>query len=61
MTPLNKLIGYEAAAKIAEALGGEGRHGTRGGHRPRGYVERGELTEEQLDEKLDLLSMTHAG
>jgi fumarate hydratase, class II len=26
-----------------------------------GYVERGELTLEQLDEKLDLLSMTHAG
>ncbi|MGO1839974.1 MAG: aspartate ammonia-lyase, partial [Candidatus Microbacterium stercoravium] len=26
-----------------------------------GYVERGELTEAQLDEKLDLLSMTHAG
>lgn len=26
-----------------------------------GYLERGELTAEQLDEKLDLLSMTHAG
>ena len=26
-----------------------------------GYVERGEITEEQLDEKLDLLSMTHPG
>ena len=26
-----------------------------------GYVERGELTEEQLDAKLDLLSMTHPG
>jgi len=26
-----------------------------------GYLERGELTEAQLDEKLDLLSMNHAG
>lgn len=26
-----------------------------------GYVERGDLTLEQLDEKLDLLSMTHPG
>ena len=26
-----------------------------------GYVERGELTVEQLDEKLDLLSMTRPG
>jgi len=26
-----------------------------------GYVERGEITEAQLDEKLDLLSMTHPG
>jgi fumarate hydratase class II len=26
-----------------------------------GYVDRGEISEEQLDEKLDLLSMTHPG
>ncbi len=60
VTPLNKLIGYEAAAKIAK-------HSVAKGITVReavidlGYVERGELTEAQLDEKLDLLSMTHAG
>ncbi|WP_159501029.1 class II fumarate hydratase [Microbacterium sp. 18062] len=60
VTPLNKLIGYEAAAKIAK-------HSVSKGITIReavidlGYVERGELTSEQLDEKLDLLSMTHPG
>ena len=60
VTPLNKLIGYEAAAKIAK-------HSVAKGITVReavidlGYVDRGELTLEQLDEKLDLLSMTHAG
>lgn len=60
VTPLNKLIGYEAAAKIAK-------HSVARGITIReavielGYVDRGELTTEQLDEKLDLLSMTHPG
>tara|TARA_R110002020_G_scaffold385630_3_gene596543 strand:+ start:1037 stop:2455 length:1419 start_codon:yes stop_codon:yes gene_type:complete len=60
VTPLNKLIGYEAAAKIAK-------HSVAKGITVReavvdlGYVSRGEITEEQLDEKLDLLSMTHPG
>jgi fumarate hydratase class II len=60
VTPLNKLIGYEAAAKIAK-------HSVANGITVReavielGYVQRGELTIEQLDEKLDLLSMTHPG
>ncbi|MFI8593623.1 class II fumarate hydratase [Microbacterium sp. NPDC078428] len=60
VTPLNKLIGYEAAAKIAK-------HSVAKGITIReavidlGYIELGELTEQQLDEKLDLLSMTHAG
>lgn len=60
VTPLNKLIGYEAAAKIAK-------HSVAKGITVReavidlGYVERGELSLEQLDEKLDLLSMTHPG
>lgn len=60
VTPLNKLIGYEAAAKIAK-------HSVAKGITIReavidlGYLERGELTAEQLDEKLDLLSMTHPG
>ena len=57
VTPLNKHIGYEAAAKIAK-------HSVKNGITVRdavvelGYVERGELTEEQLDAALDLLSMT---
>ena len=60
VTPLNKLIGYEAAAKIAK-------HSVAKGITVReavidlGFVERGEVTAEQLDEKLDLLSMTHPG
>ncbi len=60
VTPLNKVIGYEAAAKIAK-------HSVAKGITVReavidlGYVERGEITEEVLDAKLDLLSMTHAG
>jgi fumarate hydratase, class II len=60
VTPLNKLIGYEAAAKIAK-------HSVARGITVReavidlGYVERGDITLEQLDEKLDLLSMTHPG
>jgi fumarate hydratase, class II len=60
VTPLNKLIGYEAAAKIAK-------HSVAKGITVReavidlGYVERGDLTLEQLDEKLDLLSMTRPG
>lgn len=60
VTPLNKLIGYEAAAKIAK-------HSVAKGITVReavidlGYVDRGEITVEQLDEKLDLLSMTHPG
>ncbi|MEF3405692.1 class II fumarate hydratase [Agromyces sp. CCNWLW203] len=57
VTPLNKLIGYEAAAKIAK-------HSVAKGITVReavidlGYVERGDLTIEQLDTALDLLSMT---
>ncbi|WP_298943081.1 class II fumarate hydratase [uncultured Microbacterium sp.] len=60
VTPLNKLIGYEAAAKIAKHSVAQGIT-VREAVIDLGYVERGELTEEQLDEKLDLLSMTHAG
>lgn len=60
VTPLNRLIGYEAAAKIAK-------HSVKAGITVReavidlGYVERGELTEADLDKALDLLSMTHPG
>ncbi len=57
VTPLNKFIGYDNAAKIAK-------HAVKNGLTIResvvalGYVERGELTEEQLDSALDVLSMT---
>jgi fumarate hydratase, class II len=60
VTPLNKLIGYEAAAKIAK-------HSVAKGITVReavidlGYVDRGDITLAQLDEKLDLLSMTRPG
>ncbi|GAA1697073.1 class II fumarate hydratase [Microbacterium sediminicola] len=60
VTPLNKLIGYEAAAKIAKYSVAEGIT-IREAVVALGYIERGELTLEQLDEKLDLLSMTHPG
>ncbi|GAA4767793.1 class II fumarate hydratase [Microbacterium gilvum] len=60
VTPLNKVIGYEAAAKIAKHAVAKGVT-VREAVIDLGYVERGEITEEQLDEKLDLLSMTHAG
>jgi fumarate hydratase class II len=57
VTPLNKIIGYESAAKIAK-------HSVANGISIReavialGYVERGELTVEELDEALHVLSMT---
>ncbi len=60
VTPLNKLIGYEAAAKIAKHSVAEGIT-VREAVLALGYVDRGEVTLEQLDEKLDLLSMTRPG
>ena len=57
VTPLNKVIGYEAAAKIAK-------HSVEKSMTIReavidlGFVERGEVTLEQLDASLDVLSMT---
>lgn len=60
VTPLNRIIGYEAAAKVAK-------HSVAAGLTVResvidmGFVERGEITLEQLDTALDLLSMTHPG
>jgi len=60
VTPLNKIIGYEAAAKIAK-------HSVSAGMTVReavidlGFVQRGEVTLEQLDKALDVLSMTHPG
>ncbi|MDN6329370.1 MAG: class II fumarate hydratase [Brachybacterium sp.] len=57
VTPLNKLIGYESAAKIAKHAVAE-RVPVRDAVIALGFVERGELTEEQLDSALDVLSMT---
>ena len=57
VTPLNKYIGYEAAAKIAK-------HSVKNGLTVReatielGYVDGETLTLEQLDAALDVLSMT---
>ncbi|MHA7133932.1 class II fumarate hydratase [Oerskovia turbata] len=57
VTPLNRVIGYEAAAKVAK-------HSVKQGITVReavidlGFVERGEVTEAQLDTALDVLSMT---
>ncbi|WJL95991.1 class II fumarate hydratase [Microbacterium sp. ET2] len=60
VTPLNKLIGYEAAAKIAKHAVAQGIT-VHDAVIDLGYVERGELTEAQLHERLDLLSMTRPG
>jgi len=57
VTPLNKHLGYEAAAKVAKASLAE-RKTIRQVVLEAGYVERGQLTEAQLDEALDVLSMT---
>ncbi len=60
VTPLNKYIGYEAAAKIAK-------HSVAAGLTVRqatielGYVDGDKLTMEQLDKALDVLSMTRPG
>lgn len=58
VTPLNKYVGYEAAATIAKQALADGAT-IRDTVIALGYVERGELTEEQLDAALDLEGMTH--
>ena len=60
VTPLNKLIGYEYAAKIAKHSVAKGMT-VREATIDLGFVERGELTLEQLDAALDVLSMTRPG
>ena len=57
VTPLNRLIGYEAAAKIAKKALADGAT-IRETVLALGYVERGELSLEQLDAALDVESMT---
>lgn len=57
VTPLNRVIGYEAAAKVAK-------HAVAHAVTVReavvalGFVERGEITEAQLDTALDVMAMT---
>ncbi|HEY4558586.1 MAG TPA: lyase family protein, partial [Enteractinococcus sp.] len=57
VTPLNKIIGYEAAAEIAKYAVAH-KVTVREATIALSYVERGEITEAQLDEALDPMSMT---
>jgi fumarate hydratase class II len=57
VTPLNRIIGYEAAAKIAKHSVAN-KVTVREAVIELGFVERGEVTLEQLDTALDVLSMT---
>ncbi|WP_374775619.1 class II fumarate hydratase [Streptomyces sp. NBC_01310] len=58
VTPLNRYIGYEEAAKVAKRSLAE-RKTIREVVLESGYVDRGALTLEQLDAALDVLGMTH--
>ncbi|MEV0532498.1 class II fumarate hydratase [Kitasatospora sp. NPDC050463] len=58
VTPLNRYIGYEEAAKVAKQALAE-RKTIRQVVLESGYLEQGRLTREQLDEALDVLRMTH--
>ena len=60
VTPLNRVIGYEAAAKVAKHAVAQ-KITVREAVVDLGFVERGEVTEQQLDTALDVLSMTHPG
>ena len=57
VTPLNRYIGYEAAASVAKQALKEAKT-IREVVVERGFVTDGKLTEEQLDAALDVLSMT---
>jgi len=57
VTPLNRVIGYEAAAKVAKHAVAH-KITVREAVIELGFVERGELTEADLDAALDVLSMT---
>jgi fumarate hydratase class II len=58
VTPLNRHIGYENAAAVAKKAVKEEKT-IREVVIEEGYVDRGELTEEQLDQALDVRRMTH--
>ena len=57
VTPLNRYIGYENAAAVAKRALKEGKT-IREVVIENGYVDNGDLTEEQLDTALDVLAMT---
>jgi fumarate hydratase class II len=57
VTALNSYIGYEAAAQVAHEALATGQT-IRSIVLARGYVDRGEITEAQLDAALDVLAMT---
>ncbi|MGB5937759.1 MAG: lyase family protein, partial [Ornithinimicrobium sp.] len=57
VTPLNRWIGYDNAAAVAKQSLAE-RRTIREVVIARGHVERGDLTEEQMDQALDVLSMS---
>jgi fumarate hydratase class II len=58
VTPLNKYIGYENAAAVAKQALADGKT-IRDVVIDKGFVADGSLSEKQLDEALDVLSMTH--
>ena len=58
VTPLNRVIGYEAAAKVAKYAVAQ-RITVRQAVIALGHVERGEISEADLDRLLDVTSMTH--
>jgi len=60
VTPLNRVIGYEAAAKVAK-YSVEHKKTVRESVIEMGFVERGEITEAELDLALDVLKMTAPG
>ena len=60
VTPLNRVIGYEAAAKVAK-YSVEHKKTVRESVIEMGFVERGEITLEALDVALNVLKMTSPG
>jgi fumarate hydratase class II len=59
VTPLSRFLGYEAAAAVVKQSVREDRP-IRDIVIARGHLEAGDLTAAQLDEALDVLSMTRA-
>jgi fumarate hydratase class II len=57
VTPLNRLIGYEEAARVVKKAVADGTT-VRDAVVALGYVDRGVLTEDQLDAALDVTTMT---